>query len=161
MLVVVSTVGAALTAAAAVVGASVSAIAAPADDTQPSAVEDGAYPGADQILRDRGITLISGDGHLQLTTCGLPGLVEVHADANQDHDRDPGHFCFKVSGPTGYLKLQIADAYQVMGDDHSVQATVTVKGQTSTVNVAKHGWTGIGVGAGPDPAMLVELKAAP
>ena len=134
---------------------------APAADGQPSLVEDFSYPGADKILADRGIKLISGDGHLTLVDCtNVAGLIEVHAANVGDHSSDPGHYCFKVNGPTGDLKLELTDAYQVKGDSHAVQATVSVDGQTSTVNVTKNGWTGIGVGAGQDAATLLELKAS-
>ncbi len=137
--------------------------AATTDDTPPSLVEDYSYPGADQILRDRGITLVSGDGHLQLVGCaGATGVIEVYSTNNPaDHGADPGHYCFRVSGATGYLKLSIPYAFQAKGDDqeaHNVKATVTIKGAPSTVNVDTHGWTGFGEGAGQDPATLVELK---
>jgi hypothetical protein len=155
-------IGSALVAAA--VGAIVFSIPSAADnDVQPGLVEDFSYPGAQQILSDRGILLISGDGHLQLVRCGQAGWIEVRASTTADHDSDPGHYCFKATGPTAYLKLQLADAYQVKGDDHAVKATVSVKGQTSTVDVDRNGWTGIGFGApgGNDPAMLLELRATP
>ncbi|OXM61671.1 hypothetical protein [Amycolatopsis vastitatis] len=134
-----------------------------ADDTPPGLVEDYSYPGADKILRDRGITLVSGDGHLLLVSCaGHTGVIEVYSTNNAaDHDADPGHYCFQVSGPTGYLKLSIPYAFQAKGDDqeaHNVKATVTIKGAPTTVNVSTHGWTGFGEGAGQDPATLVELK---
>lgn len=133
---------------------------APATGGQPSIVEDFSYPGADKILADRGIKLTSGDGHLLLVDCtNVASLIEVHASNVGDHGNDPGHYCFKVIGPSGDLKLQLTDAYQVKGDSHTVQATVSVDGKTNTVDVAKNGWTGIGVGAGTDTATLLELKA--
>jgi hypothetical protein len=150
---------------AAVVGgvslASSASGSAPDADQQPSLVEDFSYPGADKVLADRGVKLISGDGHLLLVDCtNVTGLIEVHASNVGDHSSDPGHYCFKVNGLTGDLKLELTDAYQVKGDSHAVQATVSVDGQTSTVNVSKNGWTGIGVGAGHDAATLLELKAS-
>ncbi|MFF1608322.1 hypothetical protein ACFVYA_11120 [Amycolatopsis sp. NPDC058278] len=137
--------------------------AATADDAPPGLVEDYSYPGADKILRDRGITLVSGDGHILLVDCaGHTGVIEVYSTNNPaDHAADPGHYCFQVTGSTGDLKLSIPYAFQAKGDDqeaHNVQATVTIKGAPSTVNVDKHGWTGFGEGAGQDPATLVELK---
>ncbi|MFC0541441.1 hypothetical protein [Kutzneria chonburiensis] len=150
------------TVAALSVGASMADRQTAQDDSgMPSAVEDFSYPGAAKILADRGIKLISGDGHLMLVNCvNVAGLIEVHSFNSNDHGSDPGHYCFQVSGPTGYLKLELVDAYQVKGDNHAVQATVTVDGQSSTVSVAKNGWTGIGVGAGTDSATLLELKAS-
>ncbi len=136
---------------------------AASDDGQPGLVEDYSYPGADKILRDRGITLVSGDGHIVLVDCpGHTGVIEVYSTHNPaDHAADPAHYCFQVTGPTGDLKLSIPYAFQAKGDDqeaHNVQATVTVKGAPSTVNVDTHGWTGFGEGAGQDAATLVELK---
>ncbi|KDN20891.1 hypothetical protein [Amycolatopsis rifamycinica] len=141
---------------------SASAGAATATDSPPPIVEDYSYPGAAQILQDRAIKLISGDGHIVLVACGSqPGLLELHAYNSADHDRDPGHYCFKVSGPTGYLRLEVPNAYQLLGDNqHAVQATVEINGQTSTVPISKTGWTGIGEGAGTDPSTLLELRAS-
>jgi hypothetical protein len=153
----------AVTGTALTVAASTSAASGPttANDSPSSLVEDFSYPGASTILADRGITLISGDGHLVLVNCtGSTGLIEVHASNSADHSNDPGHYCFRVNGSGGDVKLQLTDAYQVKGDSHAVQATLTVDGQASTVNVAKNGWTGIGVGAGADSATLLELKAS-
>lgn len=139
------------------------AIAAQQDDSvadQPSIVEDFSYPEAAQVLAQRGIAIVSGDGHMTLAQCGSIGLIEVRStNATGDNDPDPGHFCFKVSGPTGSLTVNIPNAYQVKGDSHTVTATITVKNTTSTVSIDKNGWTGIGVGSGPDPATLLELDA--
>jgi hypothetical protein len=130
-------------------------------DAQPSIVEDYSYPGSTQILAQRGITLIRGDGHMVLVPCGGLSLIEVRStNASADKDPDPGHYCFKVTGATGSLSVNIPNAYQVKGDDHAVTATITVKDKTNTVPVNKNGWTGIGLGTGPDPATLLELNAA-
>jgi hypothetical protein len=160
-------VAAVLTGASATGAATTGAVSPPAAapaavDVQPSIVEDYSYPGADQILKDRGLNLISGDGHLMLVACGSTGLIEVRASNPSDPSSDPGHYCFTVTGPTGYLKLNLPNAYQVKGDNHAVQATITVKGATTTVPINKNSWTGIGLGSGgQDPATLLELKAAP
>ncbi|WP_052373016.1 hypothetical protein [Amycolatopsis taiwanensis] len=156
-------VGVALISGTATAITSAPTVNAASDGDQPSIVEDYSYPGADKVLQDRGITLISGDGHIILVNCvGHTGVIEVYSDNSpDDHSTDPGHYCFQVSGPTGDLKLQIPYAFQAKGDDqdaHNVQATVTINGTPSTVNVDKHGWTGFGEGAGQDPATLVEIK---
>lgn len=131
------------------------------DDAPPSIVEDYSYPGAAQILQDRALTLISGDGHIMLADCAnTAGLLQVHAFNSADHSSDPGHYCFKVTGPSGYLRMEVPFAYQIRGDDHTVEATITINGQDSTVAVAKDKWTTIGEGAGTDPATLVELRAS-
>jgi len=161
---VLLTAGVVATAAGLSVGASAAGQQSAQDDSgMSSTVEDFSYPGADKILADRGIKLISGDGRLMLVDCvNVSGLIEVRSlNSSADHSSDPGHYCFRVTGTSGDLKLELADAYQVKGDSHAVQATVTVDGQSSTVAVAKNGWTGVGVGAGTDSATLLELKAAP
>ncbi|GHF79674.1 hypothetical protein GCM10017566_62330 [Amycolatopsis bartoniae] len=88
------------------------------------------------------------------------GLLQVHAYNSADHSSDPSHYCFKVTGSSGYLRIEVPYAYQIRGDDHTVEATVTINGEDSTVAVAKNSWTGIGEGAGTDPATLVELRAS-
>jgi len=133
---------------------------AAADTGQSPAVEDYGYPGAAQVLADRGITLLKGDGHITFVACGGTGLIEVRStNVPGDHGSDLYHYCFRIDGPVGDLTLNIPNAYQVKGDNHDVQATVTVNDKTSTVPVDKNGWTGVGVGAGPDPATLLEIKS--
>ncbi|OXM60337.1 hypothetical protein [Amycolatopsis vastitatis] len=158
----VAVAGAALAATGSASSLTATAGAAPTDDTPPPIVEDYSYPGAAQIFQDRAIKLISGDGHITLITCGSQtGLLELHAYNSADHDRDPGHYCFKVNAPTGYLRLEVPNAYQLLGDNqHTIQATIEINGQTSTVPIAKTGWTGIGEGAGTDPSTLLELRAS-
>lgn len=129
-------------------------------DPQPSLVEDYSYPGSAQILAQRGITLIRGDGHITLVACGGPNLVEVRSsNSPADKDPDPGHYCFKVTGTSGNLTLDIPNAFQVKGDSHAVTATITVNNETNTVAVTKNSWTGIGLGSGPNPATLLKLDA--
>ncbi|OXM71906.1 MULTISPECIES: hypothetical protein [Amycolatopsis] len=131
------------------------------DDPPPSIVEDFSYPGAAKILQDRALTLISGDGHIVLVDCtSQTGLLQVHAYNSADHSSDPGHYCFKVTGASGYLRMNVPYAYQIRGDNHTVQADITINGQSSTVPIAKNSWTGIGEGAGTDPATLLELRAS-
>ncbi|MCO1577894.1 hypothetical protein M8C13_19250 [Crossiella sp. SN42] len=155
-----------ITAGVAVLASGVGLVAASAQqgdqpDKQPSSVESFGYPGAAKVLAQRGIKLLKGDGHIMLAACGAPGLIEVRSTSVPgDKDPDPGHFCFTVTGATGWLTLNIPNAYQIKGNDHSVTATVTVKDKTSTVPVERNGWTGIGLGSGPDPATLLELRAA-
>lgn len=155
----VAAAGASLAVAGSAFSVSAATGAAPADDVPPPIVEDYSYPGAAKIFQERALTLISGDGHILLTACGQAGLLEVHAYNSADHSPDPGHYCFKVTGPTGYLRLEVPFAYQVKGDNHTVQATIEINGQNSTVPIAKNSWTGIGEGAGTDPSTLLELRA--
>ena len=80
-------------------------------DNQPSVVEDFAYPGADALQANYGITLVSGDGHILFADCTTPptgniGLIQVHCTdpvgANQ-----AGTVCFKVTSASGQLSLKI------------------------------------------------------
>ncbi|MGW7537285.1 hypothetical protein [Amycolatopsis sp. NPDC054798] len=151
------------TAATAVASGSAFALAgtAHADDTPPPIVEDYAYPGAAQIFQDRAIKLISGDGHILLAKCGSEAnMVEVHAYNSADHDPDPGHYCFRVTGATGHLRMEVPYAYQAWAGNHTAQATVAVNGKNTTVPLVKNGWTGIGEGTGTDPATLLELNTS-
>lgn len=86
-----------LLASSAVAAAALGAVAASAGlssvgesaDVPPPVVEDFSYPGAEQILANRGILLVNGDGHIQLVACGLAGLIEVRTSGTSDHDPDP------------------------------------------------------------------------
>lgn len=128
---------------------------------QPSLVEDFSYPGADKIFEQRGIRLVKGDGKITLVPCGDWNLLEVRqAGAVKDTDTDPGHFCFQVQGSSGYLELEVPNTFQIKGDDHAVVATVKVKDQTNSVPIDKETWTGVGVGAGTNSAVLLALRAS-
>ena len=110
------------TAAALSVGAGVAERQSAQDAGDTGLVEDYTYPGADAILANRGIKLISGDGHLVMVDCvNVTGLIEVHAFNAGDHSADPGHYCFQVLGMSGDLKLELTDAYQVKGDNKTVK----------------------------------------
>jgi len=167
--VLVAVAGAVMVAATAVVTGMATAASQPAASpfspgaaTPPPIVEDYTYPGAEQILRTRGITLLHGDGHIRLVDCPaiLTGLIVVYSDTTLD-TTGGGRYCFQVTGPTGVVTMRVPDAFQIKGDSHTVQAVVTVNDHTDTVSVAKNNWTGIGWGVGPDPAMLLQLTATP
>ncbi|MFD0277811.1 trypsin-like serine protease [Kitasatospora sp. NPDC127111] len=130
--------------------------ASAAEATAPLAVEDFSYPGAAKILAERNITLKSGDGHILLADCASgPGLVELFTRA-----ANPSEVCFKITGPTGYLALEIPKVYNIKGDDHTVKATVSTDGNAATFDVAKNVWTPIGEGGAAGSATtLLELNA--
>jgi len=124
----------------------------------PSAVEDFAYPGAAQILIDTGIKLLTGDGHFTLADCAGPDqdLVRLYSFELDEMA------CFKVSGPVGYLALEIPDVYTIRGDlVHDVNAAIEIEGVTSSVDVIVNEWTPVGVGANDGNATLLELVATP
>ncbi|MFJ3794236.1 trypsin-like serine protease [Kitasatospora sp. NPDC090091] len=120
------------------------------------AVEDFAYPGAAKILAERNITLKTGDGHIVLADCASgPGLVQLFSRA-----ASPSEVCFRITGPTGYLALEIPKIYNIKGDDHTVKATVSTDGNAATFDVAKNTWTPIGEGGtASSTTTLLELTA--
>ncbi|SDP88565.1 hypothetical protein SAMN04487905_111211 [Actinopolyspora xinjiangensis] len=121
----------------------------------PPIVEDYSYPGADSIEQQRGIRLIEGDGNIVLADCGASDeLIEVYSSKTETS-------CYRVIGNTGYLKMEIPEVYTLKGDDHAVEATVTVKGQAEVVDVPKNSFVPVGEGENSEngPATLLELRA--
>ncbi|MFC5645019.1 trypsin-like serine protease [Kitasatospora cinereorecta] len=132
------------------------AVPATAADAAPvSVVEDFSYPGAAKILAERGITLKSGDGHIVLADCASgSGLVQLYSRA-----LTPSQVCFKVTGQTGYLALEIPQVYNIKGDDHAIKATLNTDGKVSSVDVNKNAWTPVGEGSSTGTTTLLELNA--
>ncbi|MFI0409467.1 hypothetical protein [Actinomadura sp. 3N508] len=123
-----------------------------------SAVEDGAYPDADRIQTERGITVISGNGLITLAECGADSLIQVRSNTK-------GLVCFDVElwpDYEGVITVKIPEVYYIKGDDHQVTADLTTgKGETKTYPIARDEWTPVGEGADPDngPETLIELRA--
>lgn len=130
-----------------------SAAAAPvtADDGHLSyAVETFDYPNAAKILKERGIALRKGDGHIVLAkNCDVTrDIVILTSDTgNPDH----GRYCFKVTGTgkTGYLSLEIPKVVYIRTTDYHVQASLTSDGRTISVDVPKNQKTQVGEGSNP------------
>ena len=125
-----------------------------ADDQQPSLVEDFAYPGADKILAERGIKLLKGDGHILLAECVTNATGQIALRSSQHSDL----ICFKVTGTTGWLSLEIPEVYSIKGDGHLGEATITTDEGATTrkETIKKNEWTPINSG---DGGTLLELKA--
>ncbi|MFF2040930.1 trypsin-like serine protease [Kitasatospora sp. NPDC058170] len=137
-----------------VVAGVVPATATAAEAAPSAAVEDFAYPGAAKILAERNIVLKTGDGHIQLADCASgPGLLEVYSRA-----ASPSHICFRVTGPTGYLAVEVPKVYNLRGDDHTVKATLKTAGAVTSIDVKKNDWTPVGESTG-DATTLLELTA--
>ena len=145
---------------------------ATAEDEQPSVVEDFGYPGADQILADYHVQLLTGDGHILFATCptgpDTVGLIQVRT-SEPVGPADDGRVCFHVIAPTGHLAMKIPAVYSIRGDGltqgqgHKVRAEVTTdSGQHSTVDVNPNGTTQVGVGTNPPgaPTTLLQLDAS-
>ncbi|MEV7780888.1 hypothetical protein [Kitasatospora sp. NPDC088351] len=99
-----------------------------ADDTPPPAVEDFVYPDADKIFTDRGIRLITGDGHMVLVDCPSPGTTKpgvLLIDTRGMTDRDTighGKFCFQITGNSASIKLELPNVYGITTPDYAVTA---------------------------------------
>ncbi|MEV4923641.1 hypothetical protein [Streptomyces roseoverticillatus] len=141
----ISSVGA----AAVVLGAAAPGIAAGDDTTLPSAVETFEYPGAAKILKERGIKLDRGDGHILLADCKASQDIMIFARSTTDTSEQKGRYCFRVTGngKKGYLALEIPRAFMIMtGKNTTVWASVSGDGR-GMVQVPKDGGEAIGEGA--------------
>jgi hypothetical protein len=130
--------------------------AAAADETEPPyVVEDFTYPGADQVLAQKGIVLRSGDGHILLADCSADHQITVWTRQNAE-----GRYCFRVIGSTGSLTLEVRDVHAVQTEERAVRASLTSNGKTTSVDVAKDDYKPVGEGdiKNPVPAVLVEIK---
>ncbi|MGW0735104.1 hypothetical protein [Streptomyces sp. NPDC002851] len=126
-----------------------------AADPPPLAFEDYAYPNAAQIKTEQGILLKKGDGHITLVDCASEtGLIEVWSRSNDK-------FCFKVTGDSGWLTLELPSVYGVKGNDYAVEVDMTVENTKKTYNIARNSWTQVGETADPEgrPHTLVEIRA--
>lgn len=145
---------AAVIALVAVFGGTMAAGAAPdttADDTLPPfAVENFAYPEPEQP----GFRLLRGDGHIILVAC-TSGEANLRFSArNQD-----GNICFRVTGPTGYLAVDIPSVNGVRTGDFEAHVTLTVGEEATTYEAAPNVWTPVGEGVQGQPeATLVEIR---
>ncbi|MBD0674519.1 trypsin-like serine protease [Streptomyces sp. CBMA156] len=70
----------------------------------------------------------------------------------------PSEVCFKITGPTGYLAVEIPKVYNIRGNDNSVKATLNTAGNITSVDVSKNLWTPVGESVG-DATTLLELTA--
>ncbi|MBW5481002.1 hypothetical protein GPJ59_03620 [Streptomyces bambusae] len=120
------------------------------------AIEDFGYPNADKILAEKGITLKRGDGHITLADCdSTTGLLEVWSRAN---DR----ICFKVTGTSGWLTLEIPSVFAVKGNDYSTKVDMKTGTEAKTFDVNKNTWTPVGESADEQGRefMLMEIRTA-
>jgi hypothetical protein len=127
-----------------------------AGETPGYTVEDFDYPQADKILAEQGITLKRGDGHIVLADCASQtGLLEVWA-------RSKDKICFRVTGDSGYLTLEIPSVYGVKGNDYTTQVDMTVGTEEKSFDVAENAWTAVGESADEQGRefMLVEIRSA-
>jgi hypothetical protein len=121
------------------------------------AIEDYNYPYADDILAERNILLKRGDGHIFLADCSSEtGLMEVWA-------RSQDKICFKVTGNSGWLTLEIPSVYGIKGSvDHAAEVDMTVGSEEKSFDITKNTFTAVGESADPEGRehVLVEIKAS-
>ncbi|RKT09793.1 hypothetical protein BX285_6898 [Streptomyces sp. 1114.5] len=137
-------------------GALASADTTPAGDaaTAPPAVEDFAYPGDSPNPQ---LKLIRGDGHIMLADCNTVTQIQLWSVAVPSPSGGPG-VCFRVTGTTGYLSLELPQTFMIQTGDKAVRADLTSEGVAQTVDVAKNSYTTVGQAMGQKPTMLVELR---
>ncbi|MEQ6023086.1 hypothetical protein ACGFWG_07910 [Streptomyces sp. NPDC048405] len=117
------------------------------------AVEDFNYPQADKILEERGIVLKRGDGHIILADCGSQeGLLVVWSRSQES-------VCFRVTGDSGFLTMEMPAVYAVRGNSYETDVTMTVGEEEKHFEIAKNAWTNVGEAADPEDGdhMLVEI----
>ncbi|MEE1821603.1 trypsin-like serine protease [Streptomyces sp. BE20] len=131
--------------------------ASAAEATPPLAVENFSYPGAAQILAQQHAVLKSGDGNIQLADCtSTDNMLEVYS---RTLDLGPTKICFRVTGPGGYLAVELPKVYSLKGDDHTVKATLTTDGSVSSLDLRKNYHTPVGEGSAVGGITLLELSA--
>ncbi|MFK8844128.1 hypothetical protein [Streptomyces sp. Ac-502] len=124
-------------------GADRISVAAGSSEQPPLAIEDFSYPGADRILKEKNLKLKHGDGHIVLAECdSSPNLLRFIA-------RDRADFCFKVSGDSGYLALEVPAVGGVQSHDYKAKVNMTVGTEKKSFDVPKNSWKGIGENADP------------
>ncbi|TCB97263.1 hypothetical protein E0H26_13430 [Micromonospora zingiberis] len=142
-----------------------------AADQPGSIVEDFSYPGAAEVLERRGITLHKGDGRIMLVGCGSdPNRPPADLILVQTNDLTlPGgpNFCFKATGTSGYLSMEIPKVYFIRGDNsRTTSATLEVlpadeqsePAEIKTEKIDPGEWQPVGVGASEGEAILLELR---
>lgn len=132
-------------------------MASVAEESPGYAVEDFSYPGADKILAERGIVLKRGDGHIMLADCsGGPGLLEVWSRKFKQT------FCFKVTGDSGYLELEIPAVFTMKGNDYSTQVDMVFGDERKSYDINKNVWTSVGESTDPEQRdfALVEIRTS-
>ncbi|MER5889597.1 hypothetical protein ABT160_37720 [Streptomyces sp. NPDC001941] len=160
-------VGSALAGAAALALA-VPALASPpaaeapaADASAPYAVETFDYPNASQILEQKMIKLIRGDGNIVLADCDSSDKAQINVQVTRGPDEQdkPKLFCFRATAKSGFLTLEVPRVFYIETADHPVSAKLTTDaGDSQTVNVAKDDFESVGQGLGKPMTTLVELR---
>ncbi|MFG2336509.1 hypothetical protein [Streptomyces yangpuensis] len=135
--------------------ADTTAMKAVADEGPGYAVEDFAYPNADKILAEQHITLKRGDGHILLADCASgTDLIEVYGRTNAER------ICFKVTGSSGYLALEIPAVFYIKGNSYDAKVDMSAGALQKTFDLTKNDWTPVGETADDQGRkfMLMEIR---
>ncbi|WP_234382919.1 hypothetical protein [Streptomyces sp. XY332] len=130
-----------------------------AEPPAPFAVEDLNYPNSAQILAEKGIKLIRGDGNITLADCDdtkkqIRVVTVVEPNVNRQR-----FYCFTAHSTSGQLTLELARVYAIDAADHPLSADLTANGATQTVNIPKDGYASVGEGTvGGARSVLVEIR---
>ncbi|MFI9065659.1 hypothetical protein ACIGQE_27990 [Streptomyces sp. NPDC053429] len=131
-------------------------VASAAAETPGSAVETFTYPDAAKIQVEQGVILKRGDGHILLADCtSATDLIQILA-------RGKGKVCFRTTGISGYLALEIPAVYSVRGNDYATKVDLTLGDDHTQYDVAKNAWTAVGESTDPQGRdhMLVEIRTS-
>ncbi len=127
-----------------------------------SAVEDFSYPDRDKVLAEKGLKLLSGDGHITVADCKSGGdLIRINSRVTKDVNT-----CFAVSGPVGYLSMEVEQTYLAKSEARDdVTATVRSAGpktkgeKAEKVDLKPGKWQELGEGSDPkNSSTLLELS---
>ncbi|GGS01707.1 MULTISPECIES: hypothetical protein [Streptomyces] len=137
-------------------GTASEAVAPVAGEAPGYAVENFAYPYADKILAEKHITLKRGDGHITLADCASgSGFLQIWVRANAQP------VCFKVTGTTGWLSLEIPSVYVVAGNDYEAQVDMTAGSEEKSFDIPKNTWTPVGESTDPGREyVLMEIRTS-
>ncbi|MEU6383452.1 hypothetical protein ABZ847_07800 [Streptomyces bauhiniae] len=82
-----------------------------------------------------------------------PGLMGVWA-------RSKAKVCFRVTGDSGWLTLEIPSVHGALGNDYSAQVDMPVGTEEQSYDIDKNSWTPVGESADEQGRkfMLVELR---
>jgi hypothetical protein len=124
-----------------------------ADDLPPFAVETFEYPQSEEILEEQGLLLKRGDGHIVLAECeSEENLLTLLARGRDD-------VCFRTTGATGFLSLEVDSVYGVRtNDSDNTHLEMTAEGDEVEYDIPADTWEGVGEAVDGREHVLVEIR---
>lgn len=122
-------------------------------------VADHAQSDAANIEAVQGVELGRSAGRAVPAACDASaGRITVLTVEDSSVHRDGAH-CFRVTGKTGFLTLELSRVFTLEAAGHSFGADLTANGTTRTVAVDKDGFEPVGEGTvGGARPVLVEIR---